>query len=76
MFPGLLSNKEDRKGLDESLDTDSGGCVMEEMEQAMNSDSSASDCKNTKTSRDFSSTRSVKFNIELIIEVYCEEACS
>ena len=56
MLSGFLSNKEDRKGLDESLDTDMG-----EMEQAMNklSCSSPSDRKHTKAATDLSSTRSV-----------------
>ena len=57
LLSGFLSNKEDRKGLDESLDTDMG-----EMEQAMNKlscSSSPSDRKHTKAATDLSSTRSV-----------------
>ena len=55
LVSGFLSNKEDRKGLDESLDTDMG-----EVEQAMNKLScSTSDRKHPKAATDLSSTRSV-----------------
>ena len=53
MLSGLLSNKEDRRGLDESLDTDMG-------ENKLSCSSSASDRKHTTAGTDLSSTRSVQ----------------
>ena len=61
MLSGFLSNKEDRKGLDDSLDTDMG-----EMDQARNKlscSSSASDRKHTTAGTDLSSTRSVSTSL-------------
>ena len=64
-FLGLLSNNEERKGFD--------GALYAEEEQT--SDSS-SDQKNTKTSCDFSNTRSVHFHIGKIPLFYKESLLS
>ena len=62
-FPGLLSNNEERKGFD--------GALYAEEEQT--SDSST-DQKITKTSCDFSNTRSVHFHIGKIPLYYYKES--